>query len=103
MNSKSKLHPDLVIAIASLLFGGLLLMTIRSYPEEVKLFPQIFLLLFIVFMAIILVQGVKKTLHPENYDSSEWWCTKETVQNPAISGALIIVYVVLLEIGRAHV
>lgn len=96
MKSKAKLHPDVVISVVALLFSLVLLFEIHGYPEEVKLFPRIFIYLFMAFMAITLFRGVRKTLAPERADSSEWWCRFETVKDPMITAAFVVVYVALI-------
>lgn len=95
MKEKIKLHPDVAISAVSLLFGAVLLFEIHSYPADVQMFPGIFIWLFMGFMAITLFQGIRKTLSPGKYDQSEWWCKFETIKNPVISAAFVVVYVAL--------
>ncbi len=98
MRKKSRLHPDVVISIVALVFGALLLIEIHGYPDDVKMFPRLFLILFMIFMGITLVNGIRKTLAPEKYDASEWWARLDVTRNPILTAVMIVVYVALIGI-----
>lgn len=96
MKEKIKLHPDVMISVVSLIFAAVLLIEIHGYPDDVKMFPSIFLYMFVVAMAVILVQGVRKTLKPGIAAEAEFWCKMETIRNPLITAAFVIAYVALM-------
>lgn len=102
MKSKIRIHPDVVIATISILFAVILLIASRKFPDDVRLFPVVFLLFFIAFMAIVLVRGIvkscAKTRDPEAVSESEWWCKLQTTRNPMITAGFIVVYVALIGI-----
>lgn len=78
------------------------MLEIRDYPKDVRLFPMVFLLFFLFFMVIVLIRGIKKTVdktkNAEAVPESEWWCKLETIRNPLITAAFIVVYVALIGI-----
>lgn len=102
MKSKLRIHPDVVISIIAILFSGVLAYEIMDYPQEVRLFPLVFLGFFTLFMVIVLVRGIRKTAakteNAEAVPESEWWCKWETIRNPLITAAFIIAYVALIGI-----
>ena len=100
MKNKIRVHPDIVISVISILFSCVLLAEIKDYPDDVRLFPKVFLLFFMVFMAIILARGILKSRAKSQDDGavseSEWWCKTETIRNPAITAVFVIAYVALI-------
>lgn len=102
MKAKLRIHPDLIISAVTLLASAFLLFEIADYPDDVRLFPQVFLFIFAFFMLIVFIRGLKKTIrknrNEEAVPESEWWCKWETVRNPLITAAFIIVYVALIGI-----
>lgn len=102
MKSKLRIHPDVIISVVAILFSAVLMFEIRDYPKDVRLFPMVFLLFFLFFMVIVLIRGIKKTVdktkNAEAVSESEWWCKLETIRNPLITAAFIVVYVALIGI-----
>ena len=102
MKAKTRIHPDVIISAIAILFSGILLFEIADYPQEVRLFPAVFLGLFILLMLIVLIRGIRKSVakanNAEAVPESEWWCKWETVRNPLITAAFIVVYVALIGI-----
>lgn len=102
MKSKLRIHPDVIISVVAILFSAVLMLEIRDYPKDVRLFPMVFLLFFLFFMVVVLIRGIKKTVdktkNVEAVPESEWWCKLETIRNPLITAAFIVVYVALIGI-----
>ncbi len=91
-----RLHPDVVISIIGLIFAAVMLFQIHGYPDDVKMFPSIFLYLFMLFMAIVLVRGIKRSVHTEGVSKKEFWCSPAVIHNPIITAVLVIIYVTLI-------
>lgn len=102
MKAKTRIHPDVIISLIAILFSSVLLFEIADYPQEVRLFPAVFLGFFIVFMLIVLIRGIRKSVakanNAEAVPESEWWCKWERIRNPLITAAFIVVYVALIGI-----
>lgn len=102
LKQKLRIHPDVIISGIAILFSAVLMFEIKDYPKDVRLFPMVFLLFFVLFMAIVLVRGIKKSVdknkNAEAVPESEWWCKLETIRNPLITAAFIVVYVALIGI-----
>lgn len=98
MITRRRLHPDVGISIVTILFAALLLFETRTYPDEVRMFPRIFIYIFIGLMVITLVSGIRKTLSPESANNSEWWCRFEIIRYPLLTGAFVVVYVALINL-----
>lgn len=100
MKSRLRIHPDVIISAVSILFACVLLAEIGKYPDDVRLFPKVFLLFFLVFMGIILIRGlIKSRAKSKDADAvpeSEWWCKAEEIRNPLITIAFVVVYVALI-------
>ena len=91
-----RLHPDVVISIIGLIFAAVMLFQIHGYSDDVKMFPSIFLYLFMLFMAIVLVRGIKRSVHTEEVSKKEFWCSPAVIHNPIITAVLVIIYVTLI-------
>ena len=98
MKERVKIHPDVVIAIISIIFATILIKEIGEYPADVKMFPMIFIYIFIMLMIIILIGGIKKTIKPDMVPEAEWWVKMEVLRSPLITAAFVIIYVALITV-----
>lgn len=102
MKNKTRVHPDVIISGISIVFSCVLLLEIWDYPADVQLFPKVFLIFFMAFMAIVLARGILRSRAKARDDGavseSEWWCKAETVRNPIITAGFVVAYVALIGI-----
>jgi hypothetical membrane protein len=100
MNKKIRLHPDVWVALGSLILALVGWIDSAKYPEEVRTFPRLFIGTFIVLTVIILIKGIKLTIskrnNPESVKDSEFWINLKTMKYPAIALLLMVLYMVLI-------
>ena len=97
MKKRIRIHPDVIVALVMLLAGAGLLVECSRYPEDVQMFPRLFIILMIIFLAVVLVWGIRKSIRKTNDDTaipeSDWWCTFKNLKYPIITAVMIIAYV----------
>lgn len=98
MEQKRKINNDVFIGAGLTIFAIFFLRETSELHQGAAIFPRLILTTFLILSIVITALGVRKTLNPALEKKDDFAISIPVVKMPVIAFAIIVLYVVLLNI-----